>query len=66
MHNSAIAQEVLAARYGAASPDKADVVVALGGDGGDDNNGELPKAVIVVDLYGQCADYDALRASCER
>ncbi|MBW6401179.1 NAD kinase [Roseomonas sp. HJA6] len=34
-HNEAarIAQEVLAARYGAASPDKADVVVALGGDG---------------------------------
>ena len=28
--------------------------------------GRLPKAVIVVDLYGQCADYDALRASCER
>ncbi len=27
------AQEALAARYGAASPDKADVVVALGGDG---------------------------------
>lgn len=24
----------------------------------------LPKAVIVVDLYGQCADYDALLALC--
>jgi dTDP-4-amino-4,6-dideoxygalactose transaminase len=26
--------------------------------------GTLPKAVIAVDLYGQCADYDALRAVC--
>lgn len=26
--------------------------------------GRLPKAVITVDLYGQCADYDALRATC--
>jgi dTDP-4-amino-4,6-dideoxygalactose transaminase len=24
----------------------------------------LPKAVITVDLYGQCADYDAIYASC--
>jgi len=24
----------------------------------------LPKAIIAVDLYGQCADYDALRAAC--
>jgi dTDP-4-amino-4,6-dideoxygalactose transaminase len=28
--------------------------------------GELPKAVIVVDLYGQCADYDAIAAICAR
>ena len=28
--------------------------------------GCLPKAVIVVDLYGQCADYDRLVASCAR
>ena len=27
--------------------------------------GSLPKAVIAVDLYGQCADYDAILASCE-
>lgn len=26
--------------------------------------GKLPKAVIVVDLYGQCADYDAIVATC--
>jgi dTDP-4-amino-4,6-dideoxygalactose transaminase len=26
----------------------------------------LPKAVISVDLYGQCADYDAIRALCEK
>lgn len=26
--------------------------------------GKLPKAVIVVDLYGQCADYDAILAAC--
>jgi dTDP-4-amino-4,6-dideoxygalactose transaminase len=26
--------------------------------------GELPKAVIVVDIYGQCADYDPIRAAC--
>jgi dTDP-4-amino-4,6-dideoxygalactose transaminase len=25
----------------------------------------LPAAVIVVDLYGQCADYDAIRTVCE-
>lgn len=25
----------------------------------------LPKAVIAVDLYGQCCDYDAIRASCQ-
>ena len=25
----------------------------------------LPKAVIAVDLYGQCADYDAIRRSCD-
>lgn len=28
--------------------------------------GKLPKAVVVVDLYGQCADYDALLAACAR
>jgi dTDP-4-amino-4,6-dideoxygalactose transaminase len=28
--------------------------------------GRLPKAVIVVDLYGQCADYDPLLAACAR
>ncbi len=28
--------------------------------------GTLPKAVISVDLYGQCADYDPLLAACER
>lgn len=28
--------------------------------------GKLPAAVIAVDLYGQCADYDALSAVCDR
>jgi len=28
--------------------------------------GKLPKAVIAVDLYGQCADYDRLVAACAR
>jgi pyridoxal phosphate-dependent aminotransferase EpsN len=28
--------------------------------------GRLPKALMAVDLYGQCADYPALRALCER
>ncbi len=28
--------------------------------------GRLPKAVIAVDLYGQCADYLLLAAACER
>ncbi len=27
---------------------------------------KLPKLVIVVDLYGQCADYDTIRKSCGR
>jgi pyridoxal phosphate-dependent aminotransferase EpsN len=26
--------------------------------------GQLPKAVVTVDLYGQCADYDAILAAC--
>ncbi len=26
---------------------------------------KLPKAVVVTDLYGQCADYDAIRSLCE-
>jgi pyridoxal phosphate-dependent aminotransferase EpsN len=26
----------------------------------------LPKAVVVVDLYGQCADYDPISAICQR
>jgi dTDP-4-amino-4,6-dideoxygalactose transaminase len=29
-------------------------------------SGRLPKAVVVVDLYGQCADYDALLPVCAR
>jgi len=28
--------------------------------------GKVPKAVIVVDLYGQCADYDPIVAACAR
>jgi dTDP-4-amino-4,6-dideoxygalactose transaminase len=28
--------------------------------------GTLPKAVIAVDLYGQCADYDPIVAACRR
>ncbi len=28
--------------------------------------GKLPKAVIVVDIYGQCADYDSILQICER
>lgn len=28
--------------------------------------GRVPKALIVVDLYGQCADYAAIRESCHR
>jgi dTDP-4-amino-4,6-dideoxygalactose transaminase len=27
--------------------------------------GRLPKAVLAVDLYGQCADYDRIAAACE-
>lgn len=28
--------------------------------------GSLPKAVVIVDLYGQCADYDRLLAACAK
>lgn len=28
--------------------------------------GKLPRAVVAVDLYGQCADIPALRAACDR
>src|SRR5664279_2139144 len=31
-----------------------------------DAAGRRPKVVIAVDLYGQCADYDAISALCER
>jgi dTDP-4-amino-4,6-dideoxygalactose transaminase len=30
------------------------------------NQGRLPAAVVAVDLYGQCADYDLLGAACEQ
>jgi dTDP-4-amino-4,6-dideoxygalactose transaminase len=29
------------------------------------SRGALPKALIVVDLYGQCADYDAILGACQ-
>jgi dTDP-4-amino-4,6-dideoxygalactose transaminase len=29
-------------------------------------NGRLPKAAIIVDLYGQCADYDAILEVCSK
>ncbi len=31
-----------------------------------DRSGRRPKAVVAVDLYGQCCDYDALEALCAR
>lgn len=30
------------------------------------NRGSRPKAVVAVDLYGQCADYEAITGICER
>ena len=30
------------------------------------SRGKLPKAVVVVDLYGQCANYDRIEPLCER
>jgi len=30
------------------------------------HRGKLPKAVIVVDIYGQCADYDPITEVCEK
>ena len=29
-------------------------------------SGRLPKAVVIVDLYGQCADHDRIREVCDR
>jgi dTDP-4-amino-4,6-dideoxygalactose transaminase len=29
-------------------------------------NGRRPKAIVTVDLYGQCADYDAIEGICSR
>jgi len=31
-----------------------------------DRRGRRPKAVVTVDLYGQCADYDVIRPLCDR
>jgi pyridoxal phosphate-dependent aminotransferase EpsN len=31
-----------------------------------ESEGKLPKVVIVVNLYGQCADYDSLKPICDR
>ena len=31
-----------------------------------DRSGRRPKAVVAVDLYGQCCDYDGIEALCER
>ena len=31
-----------------------------------EKNNKMPKAVVVVNLYGQSADYDALKAICDK
>ncbi|CAN5162980.1 aminotransferase class I/II-fold pyridoxal phosphate-dependent enzyme [soil metagenome] len=33
--------------------------------GSRDRAGRLPKAVVAVDLYGQCADYERIHAACD-
>src|SRR5690242_18840297 len=30
------------------------------------NAGQLPRAVVAVDMYGQCADYETLLDACDR
>jgi len=41
-------------------------LVAFELDGRARDGRPLPKAVVAVDLYGQCADYEPLRAACSR
>jgi dTDP-4-amino-4,6-dideoxygalactose transaminase len=31
-----------------------------------DRRGKLPRAVVIVDVFGQCADYDPILAACSR